>query len=87
MAEIDPITRGIRIKQWLEDEAVVWALDELKQQNYTLFLAAKTTEELIGAQARQQAFEAFTRTLRAIVGEGEFEQHHREHPEQNATER
>lgn len=84
---IDPVIRGIRIKQWLEDEAVMWAMDELKRANYESFLSAKTTEELIGAQARQQAFEAFAQTLRAIVGEGEMEQHKREHPEQNATER
>lgn len=63
----------------------MWALDELKKANYEQFLAARTSEELIGAQARQQAFEAFTQTLRAIVDTGEVEQHNREHMEQNAT--
>lgn len=84
MNPTETIRRGRRVEEFLQDEAIVWALDELRQENYRRFVTAQTTDDLRAAQARQQAFDAFAQTLRAIVDAGMVEQHHREH-EQNTT--
>ena len=81
----DPVLRGARIRQFLEDEAVIWALGELRKENYAMFRTAATPHDLLAAQARGQVLEMFEATMRAVVDVGEVEEHRREHDAQDVT--
>lgn len=78
---IDPIERGYRIQKFLDDEAVQYAIEEMKQANYELFLKAQTPDDRMMAQARAQVTAIFLDTLHAVVSVGEREQLERERAE------
>lgn len=78
---IDVIDRSIRIQKFLEDEAVQWALSEMRDANYELFVKVNSDEERRMSQARAQILETFENTLRAIVSVGEREQYDRDKAE------
>lgn len=84
---MDAVTRGIRVRQWLEDEAVQEVLTDLRNQNYELFVGARDEAGRQMAQAQALVLRAFEAGLRAIVDHGEVEAHDREQRDQNATAR
>lgn len=74
----EAIERGVRIQKLLADEAVIWALAEMRQANYNVFVKAATDEERRMSQARAHVLNTFEDTLRAIVSVGEREQYDRD---------
>lgn len=82
---MDASERGLRVKRLLEDEAVVWTLDELKKANYELFVKAQTNDDRLMAQARAHVTQVFLTTLQALVDVGERENIERERRERGAA--
>jgi hypothetical protein len=70
MSREEAVRRQHRVEEFLKDEIIRQALDDLKDDNYVFFTGAVSSDQRVTAWAKAQALADFSKELLRIVDAG-----------------